>query len=79
MDEIRLTPQQDTKVYPAIEELVIRAVIKNPEQGLELLKCLQALVNEVGTDTIIGLVRKLEKDPSLMQKAQKYLPYLNML
>jgi len=79
MNEIRLAPETDAKAYPAIEELVIRAVIKSPEQGLELLKCLQAVVNEIGADTIITMVRKLEKDPSLMQKAQKYLPYLNML
>ena len=79
MDEIKLAPQLETKVWPTVEELVIRAIIKSPEQGLELLKCLQAIVNEFGADMIITLVRKVEKDPSLMQKAQKYLPYLSML
>ena len=68
-----------TETFPKVEELTIRAVIKSEAHGYELLKCIQALVNEVGADTIIDLVRKVEKNPTLLTKAKAYLPYINML
>ena len=66
-------------VYPKVEELIIRASVKSNAQAMDLLLCIQAVVNELGADTIVALVRKLEKDPSIITKAQKFLPYLNML
>ena len=68
-----------TKVFPMVEELTIRALINSEAHGYELLKCIQALVNAVGADAIIDIVRKVEKNPSLLAKAKAYLPYLNML
>lgn len=51
---------------PMIEDLTFRAHITSQEQGLELLKCVQAVVNALGTDAIIALVRAIEKDPNIL-------------
>ena len=69
----------EERVFPLVEELVIRASIKSDEHGMELLKCLQAVVNTFGADTIIDIVRTIEKKPELLSKAMKALPYLKML
>lgn len=69
----------EERVFPLVEELVIRASIKSDEHGMELLKCLQAVVNTFGADTIIDIVRTIEKKPELLNKAMKALPYLKML
>lgn len=72
-------PAVQEGIYPKVEELIVRASVKSNAQAMDLLLCIQAVVNELGADTIIALVRKLEKDPSIITKAQKYLPYLNLL
>ena len=63
----------------------ISIIIHNPitvgseEEGYALLRSIQILVNEFGTDTIIQITKILEKKPQLIQKAKTYLPYINML
>lgn len=69
----------EKKAYPMVEELVVRATINSEEHGLELLKCIQAVVNSYGADTIINAVRTIEKNPKLIEKAQKALPFMNLL
>ena len=64
------------QVYPIVEELTFRALIQNEAQGYELLKGIQSLVNEFGTDTIIALVRKATANPGLIAKAKSFLPFL---
>ena len=72
-------PPSTIKTFPMVEELTIRAIINSEAHGYELLKCIQALVNELGADTIITVVRKIEKNPKLLTKAKAYLPYIDML
>lgn len=72
-------PKEQSKIYPCVEQLTFHAIIKSEEHGYELLKCIQAVVNEIGEDFIINSVRAIEKDPSILAKAQKYLPYFKML
>lgn len=64
------------QVYPVVEELTFRALIQNEAQGYELLKGVQSLVNEFGTETIIALVRKATANPGLISKAKSFLPFL---
>jgi len=73
------TPPTSTRAFPMVEELTVRAIIKSDAHGYELLACIQALINEVGADTIIAVVRKMEKNPKLLTKAKAYLPYIDML
>lgn len=60
----------DVKTYPALEELTFTANIQNVEQGLELLKCIQAIVNTLGVSNIITVVRSIEKDPKFLLSLQ---------
>lgn len=62
--------------YPIVEELTFRALIQSEAQGYELLAGVQALVNEFGTETILGMFRKVAANPSLINKAKSFLPFL---
>ena len=55
-------------MYPMIEDLTH---ITSLEQGLELLKCVQTVINALGTDSIIALVRAIEKDPNILANLAK--------
>ena len=66
-------------IYPMVEEVTFRGIIKSEEEGYALLQSVQTLVNEFGTDTIIKVVGALAKKPGLLAKAKSYLPYLSML
>lgn len=80
MEETAITQEiKAPQVYPMVEELVIRATINSEEHGMELLKCIQTVVNSVGADQIISAVRAIEKNPSILTKAQTMLPYLQKL
>ena len=59
-----------------VEECTFRAIIQSEAEGMKLLRAIQILVNEMGAGTIIGLMDKIEKKPSLMQQAKQYLPYI---
>lgn len=48
------------------EELIFKAVVKDEAQGIELLKCVQAIVNTFGVEMIINTVRNLEKNSNLL-------------
>jgi len=61
---------ENEKSYPALEELTFTANIKNVEQGLELLKCVQAIVNTLGVENIITVTRSIEKDPKFLLSLQ---------
>ena len=61
---------ENEKSYPALEELTFTATIKNVEQGLELLKCVQAIVNTLGVENIITVTRSIEKDPKFLLSLQ---------
>ena len=65
--------------YPVIEEMTFKAYITSESQGMELLTCIQAIVNAVGADIIIQSVRAIEKDPSILQKAKTALPLLKLI
>jgi len=65
--------------YPVIEEMTFKAYITSEAQGIELLTCIQAIVNSIGADTIIQTVRAIEKDPSILQKAKNALPLLKLI
>jgi len=67
------------EIYPMVEEMTFRAIIKSKEQGYALLRAVQIIVNEMGSEIIISAVNEIEKNPSLIQKAKSYLPYLKMI
>lgn len=77
--EVLETKPSVVKVYPLVEEMTFRGIIKNESQGYALLTAIQVLVNELGTDTIIELMETVKQKPALLQKAKSYLPYLKLL
>ena len=82
MEEEKLpieTPIKPVVMYPAVEEMTFRGIIKSEEEGYALLRAVQILVNELGADTIIKAVAAVEKKPKLLQQAKSYLPFLSGL
>jgi len=79
MDEEVKVEEAVAKVYPMVEEMTFRAIIKSEKEGYELLRAIQILVNELGGETIVQLMNKVEQKPQLLQKAKSMLPYLGML
>jgi len=67
------------KVYPLVEEMTFRAIIASEQDGYKLLRAIQILVNELGGEQIVSIMDKMESNPSLMQKAKSYLPYLKYI
>lgn len=67
------------KMYPLVEEMIFRAVIGSEQDGYNLLRAVQILVNELGAESIIAVVSAIEKKPQLLQKAKSYLPLISML
>ena len=65
--------------YPTYEDMVFRANIESEAEGIELLTCIQAVVNFAGAKMIIQAVRAIEKDPSIIQKAMSALPLLKYI
>ena len=64
------------KIYPCYEEMTFRAPAQSEAHAIELLTCVQGLVNALGPDVIIAVVRKIEKNPALLQQAMTYLPLI---
>ena len=64
------------KIYPTYEEMTFRAPVESEAQAMELLTCVQAIVNAIGPDMIIAITRKIEKNPQLLQQAMTYLPLI---
>lgn len=62
--------------YPKFEELTFKAPVSSEEEALELLKSVQAIVNAIGGNTIIQIVKAIEKNPKLLQQAMTYLPLI---
>lgn len=85
MEEIKLptdvsdSPTEPKKVYPLVEEMTFKAPVKSEEEGYKLLMAIQVLVNELGAEQILSTYDYLIKNPSMIQKAKKYLPYIKML
>lgn len=77
--EVAKIPAPPQEVYPMVEEMTFRAIIKSKEQGYALLRAIQIVVNEMGAEPIISAINEVEKNPSLLQKAKSYLPYLKMI
>ena len=64
------------KTYPLVEEMTFRGIIKCEADGYALLRAVQIMVNELGTETIITIMAAVEKNPKLLQQAKSYLPYI---
>lgn len=75
---VPVTPEV-TKSYPLIEEMTFKCPVNSEQEAYDLLIAVQFLVNQFGAGDIISGVEAVSKNPSLMQKAKKYLPYLKML
>ncbi len=71
-NDSRITQQ----AYPMVEEMTFRAIINSEKEGYALLRAIQMLVNEMGANTIITLMDKIEKKPNLLMQAKNYLPYI---
>ena len=70
---------QGTEIYPKYESMTFRGHINSEKEGIALLRAIQIIVNELGTQTILQLMAKLESKPQLMVQAKNALPYiLNM-
>jgi hypothetical protein len=80
LDGVALTgaPTQED-VYPMIQEMTFKAYVKSRDEGITLLTAIQTLVNELGVDQVVSMFNYACKNPSMVQKAKKYLPYLSML
>ena len=74
-----VTPVEASKQYPMVEEMTFKCPVISEAQAYDLLIAIQFLVNSVGAGDIISTVDYVSKNPSMMQKAKKYLPYLKML
>lgn len=79
IEKAKLEVAKQPQLYPMVEEMTFRVIIKSEEQGYRLLRAIQLLVNEVGTETIISAIDEVERNPSLLTKAKTYLPYLKMI
>lgn len=79
IDATKIEVANKQQVYPMVEEMILRAIIKSEEHGYRLLRAIQILVNELGADVIISAVDEVEKNPALLTKAKTYLPYLKMI
>ena len=79
IEKAKLEIAKQKQIYPMVEEMTFRAIIKSEEQGYRLLRAIQLIVNEMGTDTIISAIDEVEKNPALLAKAKTYLPYLKMI
>jgi len=77
--EVAKIPATEAKKYPAYEELTFRANVTSEAEAMELLVCIQAIVNFAGAQMIIKGVRTIEKDPSIIQKAMNALPLLKFI
>ena len=69
----------DDKQYPAYEDLCFRANVTSKEEAIELLTCVQAIVNFTGAQMIIQAVRSVEKNPAMLQKAIQGLSLLKLI
>ena len=87
MEDIQVTPTTTTptapievsKQYPMVEEMTFKCPVSSEAQAYDLLIAIQFLVNQVSASEIISTVEYISKNPSMIQKAKKYLPYLKML
>ena len=77
MEKTSLT--ESKKQYPNYEDLTFRANVTSEAEALELLVCIQAIVNFAGAQMVIRGVRAVEKDPSIIQKAMSALPLLKLM
>lgn len=74
-----ITTPEVAKSYPLIEEMTFKCPVNSEEQAYQVLGSIQFLVNQTNAEEIISIIGTLIKNPSMMQKAKKYLPYLKML
>lgn len=79
MEESVAVKETVEKIYPMVEEMTFRAIIKSEKEGYELLRAVQILINEFGTEIPIQLVNKIEQKPQLLQKAKSMMPYIGLL
>ena len=79
VEEVVEVKEAVAKIYPMVEEMTFRAIIKSEKEGYEILRAVQILINELGSETIVQLINKVEQKPQLLQKAKSMLPYLGLL
>lgn len=73
------TPSKEpSKLYPTVEEMTFRGIIKSEEEGYALLRAIQILVNELGATAIIQVVKAIEQNPKILQQVKTYLPYIKI-